>query len=145
MWWTKWKSRVSIMSGSPRPPGSFNEELLFADDVFSPFPDRPLMSPQPIASAKKSSAVAPSGPAKPKAPVITIFDPSRLKMRTSPEAFRINPYWTKGYSLPRGKTPVRAQGPYMPGGRRRRFTRRGGRAIRSRKVSRPSTRRFLRR
>jgi hypothetical protein len=137
------------MSGSPRPTGSFNEELLFPYDEDSPLPTRPLMSPQPIASAKKSSAVAPAGPAKPKAPGITIFDPSRLKMRTSPEAFRINPYWTKGYSLPRGKTPVRAQGPYMPGGRRRtrrmKFTRRGGRAIRSRKVSRPSTRRFLRR
>jgi len=130
------------MSGSPRPTGSFNEELLFPYEEDSPLPTRPLMSPQPIASAKKSSAVA---PAKPKAPGITIFDPSRLKMRTSPEAFRINPYSSKGYPLPRGKTPVRAQGPYMPGGRRRRFTRRGGRAIRSRKVSRPSTRRFLRR
>jgi len=130
------------MSGSPRPTGSFNEELLFPYEEDSPLPTRPLLSPQPIA---KSSAVAPAGPAKPKAPGITIFDPSRLKMRTPREAFRINPYSTIGYSLPRKPTPARAQGPYMPGGRRRRFTRRGGRAIRSRKVSRPSTRRFLRR
>lgn len=131
------------MSGSPRPPGSFNEELLFADDIDSPLPGRPLMSSQPI--AKQSSAVAPAKPP----PRITIFDPSRLKIRTSPEAFRINPYWTKGYSLKHGKIPVRAQGPYMPGGRRRtrriKFTRRKVRANYSRKASRPSTRGSLRR
>jgi len=105
------------MSGSPRPPGSFNEELLFADDIDSPLPGRPLVSAQPI--AKQSSAVAPAGPSKPKAPGITIFNPARIKIRTSKEAFPVNPYSSKGYSLPRKPTPARAQGPYMPGGRHR--------------------------
>lgn len=46
------------MSGSPRPPGSFNEELLFADDIFSPVPPRPQELAKPV--AKRFSSVAPS-------------------------------------------------------------------------------------
>ena len=106
------------MSGSPRPSGSFNEELLFPDDIDSPLPGRPRSLSQPIAT-KKSSAVAPAGPSKPKLPGVTIFDPARIKIRTSSEAFAVNPYSSKGYSLPRKPTPARTQGPYMPGGRHR--------------------------
>jgi hypothetical protein len=119
------------MSGSPRPPGSFNEELLFPGDTDSPLPTRPLVSAQPIA---KSSAVAPA-----KAPAITIFDPSRIKIRTSKEAFRVNPYSSKGYSLPRKPTPARAQGPYMPGGRRR--TKKAGRRRNTRRIAKSRRRR----
>jgi hypothetical protein len=111
------------MSGSPRPSGSFNEELLFPDDIDSPLPGRPRSLSQPIAT--KSSAVAPAGPSKPKVPGVTIFDPSRIKIRTSREAFAVNPYSSKGYSLPRKPTPARTQGPYMPGGRHR--TKKSGR------------------
>ena len=118
---------------------SRSPELLFPDDddvVETPLPPRPRGIAQPIAK-RVSSAVAPAGPSKPKAPLITIFNPARIKMRTSREAFRINPYSTKGYSLTRGKIPTRAQGPYMPGGRRtrrRRSTRRKARMSRSRKA-----------
>ena len=102
------------MYGSPRPSGSFSEELLFPYEEDSPLPTRPLVSAQPIAAPKKSSAVAPA-----KAPAITIFNPARIKIRTSKEAFPVNPYSSKGYSRPRKPTPARAQGPYMPGGRHR--------------------------
>ena len=178
------------MSGSPRPPGSFNEELLFADDIDSPIPGRPLLSPQPI--GKKSSAVAPSdrklgffpaGPGRAEHVAIRVvpppgpppaqrfklspamgehvaipvklklgfYDPTGRKLQTNKSAFRINPDAVVRSPLRKGEKPAPLQGPYMPGGRRtkkagrRRSTRRKVRAYRSRKVSRPSTRRFLRR
>ena len=47
------------MSGSPRPKGSFNEELLFAEEgMFSPVPPRPQELAKP--AAKRFSSVAPS-------------------------------------------------------------------------------------
>ena len=94
------------MSGSPRPPGSFNEELLFPDDIDSPLPGRPRSLAQPIAAPKKSSAVAP-------------IKPSAPPPKNSTVAFAIRPGSTIGYSLPRKPTPARTQGPYMPGGRHR--------------------------
>ena len=140
-----------MMSGSP--------EMLFPDDMDdSPRPTRPREIAQPI--ARRSSAVAPSDrrmvfspgvpprgfraekvaiPAKPFVPISRpssfpgFYDPTgRIERRKS--AFSLN-------VDSEVKSPLRRT---KKAGRRR-STRRGVRAIRSRKVSRPSTRRFLRR
>ena len=91
------------MSGSPRPSGSFDEELLFPDDITPVLPARPATLAKPV--AKRSSAVAP-------------IKPSAPPPKNSTGAFSIRPGSTIGYSLPRKPTPARTQGPYMPGGRR---------------------------
>jgi hypothetical protein len=109
------------MSGSPRPPGSFDEELLFPDDITPVLPARPATLPKPI--AKRSSAVAP-------------IKPSAPPPKNSTVAFAIRPGSTIGYSLPRKPTPARTQGPYMPGGRRR--TKKAGRRRKAGRTARGS-------
>jgi hypothetical protein len=172
MWWTKWKykykSKVSTMSGSPRPKGSFNEELLFADDIFSPVPPRPQQLARPV--AKQFSSVAPSdrkiaivpgkrtraehvaiqvNPVVPTTfvprprelappPIPAFYDPTGRKLLTSPSAFRINPDSVV-------KAPLRRTKKAGRGRRKGKFTRHKARAYRSRKASRPSTRASLRR
>ena len=151
------------------------------DSDESPLPARPREIAQPIARSRNSSAVAPSDrrigflpsrpgnpdhvaiPVKPKIPTpehlaipvkpnLGFYDPTGKKLMTNKSAFRINPDAVVRSPLRKGETPAPAQGPYMPGGRRRtkkvgrrRSTRRRARAYRSRKASLPSTRASLRR
>jgi hypothetical protein len=157
--------------------------MLFPDDMDdSPLPARPIArSRSAVAPSDRrmdfSPGVPPRGfradhvaiPVRPIVPTVFVprarvgppipgfYDPSGKKLRTSPSAFRINPESVVKSPLRRGEVPVRAQGPYMPGGRRRtkkagrrrrsngKFTRHKARAYRSRKASRPSTRATLRR
>ena len=132
------------MSGSPRPPGSFNEELLFADDIFSPVPPRPQELARPV--AKRFSSVAPSDrkiaivpgkrtrpdyvaiTVKPGPPPIPAFyDPTGRKLQTSPSAFRINPDSVV-------KAPLRRTKKAGRGRRKGKFTRHKARRFRSRKA-----------
>jgi len=126
MWSTKWKykSKVSIMSGSPRPLGSFDEEMLFPDDM-SPIPPRPQQLVRPAAKRflpVPGKRIRPEHVSIPVAPPIFVpiaripgfHDSTGRKLRTSPSAFRINPYSEVGSPLRKGEMPARAQGPYMP-------------------------------
>jgi hypothetical protein len=129
------------MSGSPRPPGSFNEEMLFAEEgIFSPVPPRPQELAKPV--AKRFSSVAPSDrkiaivPGKrtrpdhvaiPVKPIPAFYDPTGRKLQTSPSAFRINPDSEVRSPLRRTKKAGR-------GRRKGKFTRHKARAYRSRKA-----------
>ena len=146
-----------MMSGSP--------EMLFPDEgIFSPVPPRPIArSRSAVAPSDRrmdwSPGVPPRGfrgehvaiPVRPTVPSVFVprarvgppipgfYDPSGKKLRTSPSAFRLNPDSVVKSPLRRGEVPVRAQGPYMPGGRRR--TKKAGRRRNTRRITKSRRRR----
>jgi len=132
MWWTKWKykSNLNIMSGSPRPLGSFDEEMLFPDDM-SPIPPRPQQLVRPVAKrflpvpGKRIRPEHVSIPVAPP-PIPTFYDPTgRIERRKS--AFSLNVDSVVKSPLRRTK---------KAGSRRRK-----ARGFRSRKASRATPRR----
>lgn len=134
------------MSGSPRPKGSFNEELLFAEEgIFSPVPPRPQQLAKPaakrflsVAPSDRKIAIVPGKRTRPEHVAITVnpvapppipafYDPTGRKLLTSPSAFRINPDSVV-------KAPLRRTKKAGRGRRKGKFTRHKARAYRSRKA-----------
>jgi hypothetical protein len=148
----------------PARPREIAQPIARKSSAVAPSDRRLAFSPGGIAKGSRPDHVAipvkpriptPEHLAIPVKPNLGFYDPTGRKLRTNKSAFRINPDSVVRSPLRKGEIPVRAQGPYMPGGRHRtkkagrhskgKLTRHKARVYRSRKASRPSTRATLRR